>query len=78
MVHHSQFFKSLEIRYHSGIERIYFDNFHLTFWHYNAFKDGIRPSDQGVSGLATWLAVNRLMPFQRTVWGKATAQVLYS
>lgn len=66
-------FKSLEIGYTSGFDRIYFDNFHLTFWHSDASKDGSRPSDQGVSASAAWFINNKWMPFFRAGTSKGRA-----
>lgn len=66
-------FKSLEIGYTSGRDRIYFDNVHLTLWHADAASDGSRAEDYGASMSAAWLLDNRWMPFFRAGWAKGTA-----
>lgn len=66
-------FKSLEIGYTSGFDRIYFDNIHLTFWHSDTSADGTRPSDQGVSASAAWFLGNQWMPFLRAGWSEGKA-----
>lgn len=66
-------FKSLEIGYTSGLDRIYFDNVHLTLWHADASDDGSRPEDYGVSFSAAWFIDNKWMPFLRAGASKGTA-----
>lgn len=66
-------FKSLEIGYTSGLDRIYFDNVHLTLWHADAATDGSRAEDYGASFSAAWLVDNTWMPFLRAGWSKGTA-----
>lgn len=66
-------FKSLEIGYTSGFDRIYFDNVHLTLWHGDAASDGSRPEDYGASFSAAWFLENQWMPFVRAGWSKGTA-----
>lgn len=66
-------FKSVEIGYTSGFDRIYFDNIHLTLWHSDAADDGSRPEDYGVSFSAAWFLENQWMPFLRAGWSKGTA-----
>ena len=66
-------FKSLEIGYTSGFDRIYFDNVHVTLWHADAADDGSRPEDYGASFSAAWFIDNQWMPFVRAGWAKGTA-----
>ncbi len=66
-------FKSLEIGYTSGFDRLYFDNIHLTLWHADAATDGNRREDYGASFSAAWLVDNKWMPFLRVGASKGTA-----
>ncbi|MDX1743777.1 MAG: carbohydrate porin [Ruegeria sp.] len=66
-------FKSLEIGYTSGFDRIYFDNIHLTLWHADAADDGSRPEDYGAAFSAAWFVDNKWMPFFRAGASKGTA-----
>lgn len=66
-------FKSLEIGYTSGFDRLYFDNIHLTLWHGDAASDGSRAEDYGASFSAAWLVENKWMPFLRAGVSKGTA-----
>ncbi|WP_170336427.1 carbohydrate porin [Ruegeria arenilitoris] len=66
-------FKSLEIGYTSGFDRIYFDNVHLTLWHADAADDGSRPEDYGGAFSAAWFVDNKWMPFIRAGAAKGTA-----
>lgn len=66
-------FKSLEIGYTSGLDRIYFDNVHLTLWHADAATDGSRAEDYGAAFSAAWFLDNQWMPFLRAGWSKGTA-----
>lgn len=66
-------FKSLEIGYTSGLDRIYFDNVHITLWHGDAASDGSRPEDYGATFSAAWFVENQWMPFLRAGWSKGTA-----
>ena len=66
-------FKSLEIGYTSGFDRIYFDNIHLTLWHSDSADDGSRPEDYGASFSAAWFVDNKWMPFVRAGASKGTA-----
>ncbi|MGI9368043.1 MAG: carbohydrate porin [Ruegeria sp.] len=66
-------FKSLELGYTSGFDRIYFDNIHLTLWHADAAEDGSRPEDYGAAFSAAWLLDNTWMPFFRAGTSKGTA-----
>lgn len=66
-------FKSLEIGYTSGLDRIYFDNVHLTLWHADAASDGSRAEDYGASFSAAWFIDNKWMPFLRAGASKGTA-----
>ena len=66
-------FKSLEIGYTSGFDRIYFDNIHLTLWHGDAASDGSRAEDYGASFSAAWFVDNTWMPFVRAGTAKGTA-----
>lgn len=66
-------FKSLEIGYTSGFDRIYFDNIHMTFWHADAASDGSRAEDYGVAFSAAWFVDNKWMPFVRAGSSKGTA-----
>ncbi len=66
-------FKSLEIGYTSGFDRIYFDNIHLTLWHSDAASDGSRPEDYGAAFSAAWFFENRWMPFVRAGVSQGTA-----
>ncbi len=66
-------FKSLELGYTSGFDRIYFDNIHLTLWHADAADDGSRPEDYGAAFSAAWFVGNKWMPFFRAGASKGTA-----
>lgn len=66
-------FKSLEIGYTSGFDRLYFDNIHLTLWHGDAASDGSRAEDYGASFSAAWFIDNKWMPFLRAGASKGTA-----
>nr|WP_209599464.1 carbohydrate porin [Ruegeria sp. HKCCSP351] len=66
-------FKSLELGYTSGFDRIYFDNIHLTLWHADAADDGSRPEDYGAAFSAAWFVDNKWMPFFRAGASKGTA-----
>ncbi|MBE1284058.1 MAG: porin [Rhodobacteraceae bacterium] len=65
-------FKSLEIGYTSGFDRIYFDNIHLTLWHSDAADDGSRDEDYGAAFSAAWFIDNQWMPFIRAGRSKGT------
>ncbi|QDG79708.1 carbohydrate porin [Labrenzia sp. PHM005] len=58
-------FKSFELGFMSGQDRIYFDNIHLTVWQSDGADDGSRKDDWGISGSAAWFFDNRWMPFLR-------------
>ncbi|WP_282022335.1 carbohydrate porin [Ruegeria faecimaris] len=66
-------FKSLELGYTSGFDRIYFDNMHLTLWHADAADDGSRPEDYGAAFSAAWFVDNKWMPFFRAGASKGAA-----
>ncbi|WP_108861537.1 carbohydrate porin [Ruegeria sp. Alg231-54] len=66
-------FKSLELGYTSGFDRVYFDNIHLTLWHADAADDGSRPEDYGAAFSAAWFVNNKWMPFFRAGASKGTA-----
>ncbi len=66
-------FKSLEIGYTSGFDRIYFDNVHLTLWHADASDELGRAEDYGASFSAAWFLNNQWMPFVRGGVAKGTA-----
>nr|WP_170537908.1 carbohydrate porin [Ruegeria arenilitoris] len=66
-------FKSLELGYTSGFDRIYFDNIHLTLWHADAADDGSRAEDYGAAFSAAWFVGNQWMPFLRAGAAKGTA-----
>ncbi|MFC3612291.1 carbohydrate porin [Lutimaribacter marinistellae] len=70
---HGNLFKSLEVGYTSGPDRIYFDNVHLTLWHADAADDGSRAEDYGAAVSAAWFVDNAWMPFLRAGWSKGTA-----
>ena len=70
---HGNLFKSLEVGYTSGLDRIYFDNVHLTLWHADAASDGSRAEDYGAAFSAAWFLENQWMPFFRAGWAKGTA-----
>lgn len=70
---HGNLFKSLEVGYTSGFDRLYFDNIHMTLWHGDAAKDGSRAEDYGASFSAAWLIDNQWMPFFRAGVSKGTA-----
>lgn len=70
---HGNLFKSLEIGYTSGLDRIYFDNVHMTFWHSDAADDGSRAEDYGATFSAAWFIDNTWMPFLRAGASKGTA-----
>lgn len=66
-------FKSIEIGYTSGSERLYFDNVHLTFWQSDEAEDGSRSEDKGATFSASWFIDNTWMPFLRTGVSDGTA-----
>ncbi|TDL91176.1 carbohydrate porin [Meridianimarinicoccus aquatilis] len=66
-------FKSIEIGYTSGSDRIYFDNIHLTVWQSDAAKDGSRAEDKGAAFSAAWFIDNAWMPFLRAGVAEGTA-----
>lgn len=66
-------FKSLEVGFTSGFDRIYFDNVHLTLWHADAADDGSRAEDYGAAVSAAWFVDNKWMPFFRAGASKGTA-----
>lgn len=66
-------FKSLEIGYTSGMDRIYFDNVHVTLWHGDAANNGSRAEDYGAAFSAAWFVDNTWMPFFRAGISKGTA-----
>ncbi|MDV7142004.1 carbohydrate porin [Tropicimonas sp. TH_r6] len=66
-------FKSIEIGYTSGSDRIYFDNIHLTVWQSDAAKDGSRAEDKGAAFSAAWFIDNTWMPFLRAGVAEGTA-----
>lgn len=66
-------FKSIELGYTSGGDRIYFDNVHLTFWQSDAAEDGSRAEDKGVALSAAWFIDNTWMPFIRAGHSEGTA-----
>lgn len=68
-----ELFKSLEIGYTSGFDRIYFDNVHLTVWHSDPADNGSRAEDYGAAFSAAWFINNRWMPFLRAGMSKGTA-----
>jgi len=68
-----ELFKSVEIGYTSGFDRIYFDNVHLTLWHADAASDGNRREDYGATFSAAWFIDNKWMPFLRAGTSKGTA-----
>lgn len=70
---HGNLFKSLEIGYTSGFDRLYFDNVHMTFWHADAADNGSRAEDYGASFSAAWFIDNKWMPFVRAGMSKGTA-----
>lgn len=66
-------FKSIEIGYTSGFDRVYLDNIHLTLWHADAADDGSRPEDKGAVVSAAWFVDNKWMPFFRAGVSDGTA-----
>ncbi|SDL63953.1 carbohydrate porin [Aliiruegeria lutimaris] len=66
-------FKSIEIGYTSGTDRIYFDNIHLTVWQSDAAEDGSRAEDKGAAFSAAWFIDNTWMPFLRAGVAEGTA-----
>ena len=66
-------FKSLEIGYTSGFDRIYFDNIHVTIWQSDADNESGRPEDKGISASGAWFINNTWMPFVRAGWSDGTA-----
>ncbi len=66
-------FKSIEIGYTSGSDRIYFDNIHLTVWQSDAAEDGSRAEDKGAAFSAAWFIDNTWMPFLRAGVAEGTA-----
>lgn len=68
-----ELFKSLEFGYTSGLDRIYFDNIHVTLWHSDAADDGSRAEDYGATFSGAWFVDNTWMPFLRAGASKGTA-----
>ncbi len=66
-------FKSVEIGYTSGLDRVYLDNVHLTFWHADEAEDGSRPEDYGAAFSAAWFINNEWLPFIRAGVSQGTA-----
>jgi porin len=66
-------FKSLELGYTSGFDRLYFDNIHVTLWHADAADNGSRAEDYGAAFSAAWFVDNKWMPFFRAGASKGTA-----
>ena len=66
-------FKSIEIGYTSGSDRLYFDNIHLTFWQSDESEDGSRAEDKGATFSAAWFIDNTWMPFLRAGVSDGTA-----
>ncbi|KUJ77130.1 porin [Ruegeria profundi] len=66
-------FKSLEIGYTSGQDRIYFDNIHLTVWQSDASEELDRAEDYGAALSASWFIDNTWMPFIRYGVSEGTA-----
>ncbi|WP_170605578.1 carbohydrate porin [Ruegeria arenilitoris] len=66
-------FKSIEIGYTSGFDRIYLDNVHLTLWHADGSEDQGREEDYGAAFSAAWFVGNQWMPFFRAGAAKGTA-----
>lgn len=66
-------FKSIEVGYTSGFDRIYLDNIHLTLWQSDASEDGSRSEDYGAAFSAAWLVGNKWLPFIRAGASKGTA-----
>ncbi|AEI93114.1 carbohydrate porin [Roseobacter litoralis] len=68
-----ELFKSVEIGYTSGFDRVYFDNIHLTLWHADDADDGSRREDYGAAFSAAWFLENKWMPFFRAGTSKGRA-----
>lgn len=68
-----ELFKSIEVGYTSGFDRIYFDNIHFTFWHSDKADDGSRREDYGATFSAAWFFDNKWMPFLRAGSSKGRA-----
>lgn len=68
-----ELFKSLEIGYTSDLDRLYFDNVHMTLWHTDAADDDSRAEDYGASFSAAWFVGNQWMPFLRAGRAQGTA-----
>ena len=68
-----ELFKSIEFGFTSGLDRIYFDNIHVTLWHSDASADGTRAEDYGGTVSAAWFVDNQWMPFLRAGWSEGTA-----
>ncbi|MHA3980959.1 carbohydrate porin [Halovulum sp. GXIMD14794] len=66
-------FKSIEIGYTSGSERVYFDNVHMTFWQSDEAESGSRAEDKGATFSAAWFIDNTWMPFLRAGVSDGTA-----
>ncbi len=73
---HGNLFKSLEIGYTSSLDRIYFDNIHLTYWHRDSADDGSRAEDSGVNLSAAWFIDNTWMPFLRAGKSEGTTTLM--
>ncbi|SFK65519.1 carbohydrate porin [Shimia haliotis] len=66
-------FKSLEIGYTSGMDRIYFDNVHITLWHADGSAALGRAEDWGGAFSAAWFVNNKWLPFVRAGVSQGTA-----
>ncbi|MGI9365901.1 MAG: carbohydrate porin [Rhizobiaceae bacterium] len=66
-------FKSVELGYTSGLDRVYFDNIHVTLWHGDAQSGGGRPEDYGATMSAAWFWDNEWLTFFRAGASKGTA-----
>jgi porin len=61
----NQYFKSVEVGWISGVERQFFDNFHLTYWHTDASEETASPSGWGLAFSSSWYFNEIWLPFLR-------------
>lgn len=69
-------FKSLEVGYTSDMDRIYFDNVHVTLWHADGSAALGRAEDWGGVFSAAWFVDNKWLPFVRAGVSQGTAAAL--
>jgi porin len=64
----NEYFKSVELGWTSGQDRIYLDNYHVTVWHKDKREEAGKPSGWGVNFSFARFVDNTWMPFLRGGW----------